>query len=789
MKNILLSLLTLVSVLHFSNISKATCPGQTEIIIQITPDNYPQEISWNLKDQSNVIIASGLSIGDTICVPTGECVTFTIYDSFGDGICCAYGIGSYSVYVDGVLTVTGGNYTNSESTALNCPPGTSCSTAIAITPGNFTAPVANTWYVFTPSLAGMYAISTCDFANTCNTKIWIYDHCANLVWNNTNQGTIFYDDDNGGCGQLAVISAAMDPSHTYYIRIGDHNGNCGSNPIEWFLQYTGPIVGCMDPTACNYNPLATISSGVCYYYPDVNCPNGPDLAIMQNVLENTLQWDQITATNCWVQESCLNGYGTRDLIRFTTHIKNIGALDYFIGNPTNNPTQFSFGNCHGHPHYEGYAEYVLYKNTGVSVPIGFKNGFCVMDLECSGGGSAQYGCSNMGITAGCGDYYAAGLDCQWIDITDVTPGDYVLAVKINWDQSPDALGRYETDYANNWAQVCITIYVDGNGNKNFTVNSTCPPYVDCAGTPYGNAVVDCNGNCGGTAKMGDLDNNLAQEIADAQLYVDGILDFTLNPSNCNDLNADNDISVYDASLVSNCDLNGNQFNGKCNFPNGVHNPNHMVELTLNSINTIDGYIDIYMRNPTAKVGAMEFDVSGINILSVLPLYNTTNYPAMPQYRLNGNKIILLTTNDSTIAKSNPFQPLVRVYYSQITGTSICIGSIKQVVSLEYETTNTNIINACVSVSDINEVSDVENSIILYPNPTNGLLTIELLIPGGSNNSLVFTNVLGEVIWTENISENTTVKKQIDLSLNANGVYFVHFINDGKTVTKKLVLNK
>ena len=64
-----------------------------------------------------------------------------------------------------------------------------------------------------------------------------------------------------------------------------------------------------------------------------------------------------------------------------------------------------------------------------------------MDLECSGGGSFQYGCGNMGISSGCGDIYDASLDCQWIDVTNVPAGDYTLVVRVNWDRSPDALGR------------------------------------------------------------------------------------------------------------------------------------------------------------------------------------------------------------------------------------------------------------------------------------------------------------------------------------------------------------
>lgn len=109
----------------------------------------------------------------------------------------------------------------------------------------------------------------------------------------------------------------------------------------------------------------------------------------------------ILPTLVWWQKAALRGYGQRDIIRFSTRIDNIGEKDYFIGIPAFGNPQFTYDNCHNHFHYDGYAEYLLFDSEGNSSPVGYKNGFCVLDLFCPNGGLAKYGCGNMGISVGC----------------------------------------------------------------------------------------------------------------------------------------------------------------------------------------------------------------------------------------------------------------------------------------------------------------------------------------------------------------------------------------------------
>jgi hypothetical protein len=89
-------------------------------------DNYGSETTWNLKDANGFIVAQGgpytnnFTASLEIGIPSSnECYTFTINDSIGDGICCAYGIGSYSISDDsGNEIFSGGEFSSTEATTF-----------------------------------------------------------------------------------------------------------------------------------------------------------------------------------------------------------------------------------------------------------------------------------------------------------------------------------------------------------------------------------------------------------------------------------------------------------------------------------------------------------------------------------------------------------------------------------------------------------------------------------------------------------------------------------------------
>lgn len=112
------------------------CNGQ-DVTLTLVLDNYPQETSWTIT-AGGLTYASGSSYsgaGSTVvevnCLNDG-CYDFNIFDSYGDGICCAYGNGSYVLTdASGNTLASGGSFGSSETTnfCLSTTPSLSVSIA------------------------------------------------------------------------------------------------------------------------------------------------------------------------------------------------------------------------------------------------------------------------------------------------------------------------------------------------------------------------------------------------------------------------------------------------------------------------------------------------------------------------------------------------------------------------------------------------------------------------------------------------------------------------------------
>ena len=113
------------------NVTLATQNTDTDVTVQIVTDAYGSETTWKIKNANGVTVLSGgpyanlgaagtttqTPVAGTLAINT--CHTFTIYDSYGDGINAGYGAGSFTV-TDGIGTIlaSGGVFTEEDGDAF-----------------------------------------------------------------------------------------------------------------------------------------------------------------------------------------------------------------------------------------------------------------------------------------------------------------------------------------------------------------------------------------------------------------------------------------------------------------------------------------------------------------------------------------------------------------------------------------------------------------------------------------------------------------------------------------------
>lgn len=185
--------------------------------------------------------------------------------------------------------------------------------------------------------------------------------------------------------------------------------------------------------------------------------------------------------DCAIEEG-LAAPGERVLLRFATVAQNAGPADLAIGDPRARPEWYTWSPCHGHWHFDDFAHYRLWTPEGHArwsalraaeparpasalldehpelrdhLRAGHKQGFCIIDshpIHPLAGYPAFSLCAHQGISAGWQDVYGPQLDGQWIDVTGLPAGGYVLEVELNPERRIE-----EADYADNAAATLVAI--------------------------------------------------------------------------------------------------------------------------------------------------------------------------------------------------------------------------------------------------------------------------------------------------------------------------------------------
>lgn len=206
----------------FSQNSFAQCTGE-QYIVNILTDNYPGETSWTIENSvSGTVVAtspayttaSTQQTPDTVCLALDSCYTFTINDSYGDGICCAYGNGAYDVLDPlGTTIASGGAFAATETSSAFC------TTASSPCPGATAA--------FTSAETGLTSTFT-DASTGTVISAWAWD----------------FGDGNTSTQQNPAHTYGIDGTYTVCLMVID---SCGTDTTCNAITVSAPP--CNGPTA------------------------------------------------------------------------------------------------------------------------------------------------------------------------------------------------------------------------------------------------------------------------------------------------------------------------------------------------------------------------------------------------------------------------------------------------------------------------------------------------------------------------------------------------------------
>ena len=267
-----------LSLLSFSSFSQ-----ESWVRVEVQPDQYPSEITWEILNSAGTVLAvnppfTDMSLQTTIIALDTEDYNFVIYDEFGDGICCAYGEGWFGLsndcgleeYVYDFGGVSATVFFTLEQCAQPPPPIVGCmdSTAVNFNPeagqnsymGQVTPTSCNSFY---PSNYNYFGIAL-DYYNENQSVFAIGTEISVGGFTYYIDGTSTPNNCNAGVAMIYVVTDPILADGNLFdtMQVGALFTDLYEEDV-WVINPCEYIYGCNNPLAINYDPQATSNDGSC----------------------------------------------------------------------------------------------------------------------------------------------------------------------------------------------------------------------------------------------------------------------------------------------------------------------------------------------------------------------------------------------------------------------------------------------------------------------------------------------------------------------------------------------
>ncbi|MEG3758016.1 endonuclease [Pseudoalteromonas carrageenovora] len=222
--------------------SSTSC-NDNSLTLTLNTDNYGSETSWAVNNDQGSSVANGsgyasnTQYNEQLCLTDGA-YTLVVSDSYGDGMCCNVGNGSYTLTQGSTELANGASFNSTDSTSFTLGDGSG--------DGDETNPTPTGYYVTTQGLSG-YALKT-ELYNIINnhssqgySAIWnFYDSSArDKYFENDNSILDMYSEKPNG-SDIYTYTAVSDQCGNY-----SGEGNCynreHSFPKSWFGGTNEPM--------------------------------------------------------------------------------------------------------------------------------------------------------------------------------------------------------------------------------------------------------------------------------------------------------------------------------------------------------------------------------------------------------------------------------------------------------------------------------------------------------------------------------------------------------------------